>query len=128
MGSTWKKDLQDFYFLFYFSMIPGGYHGEKGGQAFWKMKLTFCFSKLPLCRQKVMVRNEPPTTLIKSHLFTQEGEVLAIKSLLFKIVVMVWWFVRDWCYVLCSFIIRYTDEEHDDFHLINVLKQSSIVI
>jgi hypothetical protein len=75
-----------------------------------------------------MVRNEPPTTLIKSHLFTQEGEVLAIKSLLFKIVVMVWWFVRDWCYVLCSFIIRYTDEEHDDFHLINVLKQSSIVI
>jgi hypothetical protein len=40
------------------------------------MKLTFCFSKLSLCRQKVMVRNEPPTTLIKSHsLYTRGGSI-----------------------------------------------------
>ncbi len=128
MGSTRKKDLQDFYFLFYFSMIPGGYHGEKGGQAFWKMKLTFCFSKTAPLQTKSYSEEWASNYTNKIPLSLHEGEVLAIESLLFKMVVMVWWFVSDWCYVLCSCMIIYIDEEHDDFHLINVLKQSSFFL
>jgi hypothetical protein len=70
-------------------MIPGGYHRERAGQSF-ENETHILFSETALCRQKVMVRNMPPTTLTKSHaVFTPEGEALATKSLLFKMVVMV---------------------------------------
>ncbi len=66
-----------------------GITGKKQGRHL-KNETHILFSETALCRQKVMVRNMPPTTLTKSHaVFTPEGEALATKSLLFKMVVMV---------------------------------------